>query len=1315
MITTSTTFAHGREGDMGSPLLNAQQNRTSVGATPPPDYDYAVLPPHQTPYYYQHVPLGTAASNLYFAQSAPPMVMSFPALNAAHSAPPPSYDEVVFGLGVAPSETQSGSLPRQMHHFYPGRHRNSNHNVFGFRQERSPIVMPELGSAFRDRSAMPYHRLVDRGVHRRVGDVSYFDERIESSYQNLEDRNYPEEGSYINDIGEDIRPSQPRRRAARGRRDVGLSPVKPRNSRHHSDEALVELDADTQHRLQSLAQQLEEENAALESKLAALRGLGPGTLPPALGVHRPLELKISDSGYLSNRSDANPPVGVHSTGELASDRLDGEHESEILRSKRRIEEIVSKQIDLSRVVAKPNAVIAKGSFSESSKRNTSFWGGSFNQSSLEEDKYVADLLAMKKEMDYLRQKAALNELKDEIETQKMQRKAERELEEWLVDKKHKMQTLRVKKALALEQLRYEEEMQALGVNIAKIDIGIEKNSTSDNVSAPSSAASESAMAKPSLTPEDSTSTLFEFSIDGLLLPGGVSLEGNMMRVVCAFVDSVDGATIGRMVASNWQSIPKEDNRKNDAVGPFSALGGRRGRTPQSRPPSSSRPAADVGGQPTVVPLFPFPLLRRITDRESELFKLSMRLPSNQLTGIMGAPKYCSHLRIMVELQVKDGEAGISRASGWCTLDPSKAMSVEVEQQADVCISGGDGSSIGSLPPRQAQFGAWRAEMRLGVADSSIAPETRLRTARGIGDVDTSAIVSTWLLFRINPLAGEAKEPSPVSSITASLERAVALDKVLKTYPRYVLSDIYKNMKIPEPQVGLQEQTPPVSSRSQNAQETRQVPLRDEGRQKLEPLPEEVPESKEEAMSLSYPVSAILAAKQLATKVQGGGKLDSHGLDELREKLWQRGTSIGVATIKYHREAGIDVYIDSAMNLPDNVTVSRVVVKILTSEMDVVPINRVQSVITGVSYCMGDVFSPTYDLKVECRAPVFNCTCTLLIRIDCLDAVTLQTCGVGYAAVNLLCSKSRDMLHAPSDPGAHINTGNFQLPIHGGIVSRISTGFSKATLSNNPKLPCASLLVRIVEAPKSSDGLATLSCSDVPDMNWAAMGLKIPAPSYKSGAYDGVACEPTQDDIICFAARQNISRGTGSVSSVQSVVNRVLSSRSSHSYPPMPDGLGVTEEIIQNWLESLLGGADAVGALLDYSFAVPYSSETGVWLNVLALHNVPDSGLFSSRLILYKVIVLQNYLESGTCPTLFVLLQTIFSLCPPTLYYRDPPLSEGVHFTLGYDMQSSVRAPVFVDGSREVYPSRMNEQAHIVLDIRTIVVEKGKKNVSALCI
>lgn len=1191
----------------------SQQNYQSPQVSAPPPAYSSVVGGQQPYYRYPAMPNGQPSGGVagpqhYVPSAGPPVFGSSnwpPAFESApeHRASPPSYQEVVSGssgrhprLGYDDASSYNTNYPRSF-----GNRKQAHRHLddYGDNDDsfRNSTSSREIPTTYRNRSLIPGLGKEPRRLHRRAK----HDPRDEF-FDDFDDHARParlgddDDGTHG---GGEERGHRERER----RRDVRVSPFKTRNIDLPSMDSFKPVDPTAKNRLVSLAQQLEEENAALESKLSALRRQGQGAVvPPLAGAMFP---SSTDNNLVYPIGLENPSPAQHS----------GEQESDILRAKRRIEEIMSKQIDISRLPVKSDANGRRGVRSGTNEHNTSFWGIGSSTSASEEDKYLSDLLAMQKEMDYLRQKAALSELKDEIEAQTVQRKAERELQDWLTDKKHKMQTLRVKKALALEQLRFEEEMEALGVNVAKIEAGIEKPTPSNAKVSPAIESNEPAPKVASALATE-TSALFEFSVDGLLIPAGAPLEGTLMRVVCAFVDSVDGATIGRMVASNWQPVPKNGSAQSDIANSFSALGPpRRGPTPQSRPTTSSRPTGPVGAQPAIVPLSPFPLSRRITEREAELFKLSMRLPSNQLPGIMGAPKFCSHLRIMAEVQVKDGEAGASRASGWCTLDPSKAMSAQQEQQADASNPGDAAASADSLPPRQAQFGSWRSELRLGVADSSFAPEARLRTARSVSDADTSAIVSMWLLFRLNRLEIENKEPNPVSSILSSLDGAAALDKVLKSYPRYTLSDIFKEIKASSNPMNPQEQpAPPASSRPP----TSQPPPREEVKQKLEPVPEAA-ESKD-SLDLSSQVSAFNAAKQLANRVQRGAKLDAGGIDELRTRLWQRGTPVGPASTKYQREAGIDLYIDAAMNLPDNVTVSRVVVKILTSEMDLVPINRAQSVVTGVANCMGDAFSPNYNLKVECRAPVFNCTCTVLVRIDCLDASTLQTCGVGYAAIELFCSKNRELLRAPSDPGAHINTGSFQLPIHGGIVPRTTTGFCRTTLSNNPKLPCASILVRIVEAPKSSDGLATLSCSDVPDTSWAALGLKIPAPAYASGVYDGVACEPTQDDIICFAARQTNSRGSpgASTSSVQSVVSRVLSSNSSHSYPPLPDGLGVTEQVIQNWVESLLGGADAVGALLDYSFAVPYSPETGMWLNVLSLHNVPDSGMFSSRVMLYKV-------------------------------------------------------------------------------------------------
>jgi len=64
------------------------------------------------------------------------------------------------------------------------------------------------------------------------------------------------------------------------------------------------------------------------------------------------------------------------------------------------------------------------------------------------------------------------------------------------------------------------------------------------------------------------------------------------------------------------------------------------------------------------------------------------------------------------------------------------------------------------------------------------------------------------------------------------------------------------------------------------------------------------------------------------------------------------------------------------------------------------------------------------------------------------------------------------------------------------------------LNSLPKIPCASILVRIYDAPKSADGMSTLNKEDFSPEECIRLGLDKPAPIYTTGAYDGSLCEPT---------------------------------------------------------------------------------------------------------------------------------------------------------------------------------------------------------------
>lgn len=77
------------------------------------------------------------------------------------------------------------------------------------------------------------------------------------------------------------------------------------------------------------------------------------------------------------------------------------------------------------------------------------------------------------------------------------------------------------------------------------------------------------------------------------------------------------------------------------------------------------------------------------------------------------------------------------------------------------------------------------------------------------------------------------------------------------------------------------------------------------------------------------------------------------------------------------------------------------------------------------------------------------------------------------------------------------------------------------------------------------------------------------------------------------------------------------------------------------------------------------------------------------------------------------MQVIYSVSPPATFYHDPPHPEGVHFTADCDLDSSARAPEFLDGYKKLFPTSINEDSFLILDIRTILVEKGKKEVLLL--
>jgi len=68
-----------------------------------------------------------------------------------------------------------------------------------------------------------------------------------------------------------------------------------------------------------------------------------------------------------------------------------------------------------------------------------------------------------------------------------------------------------------------------------------------------------------------------------------------------------------------------------------------------------------------------------------------------------------------------------------------------------------------------------------------------------------------------------------------------------------------------------------------------------------------------------------------------------------------------------------------------------------------------------------------------------------------------------------------------------------------------------------KMPCTSILVRILRAPVAPNG-SVLSAKTVPSNQWAEKGIVVPAPKYDSGLYNTSLCPVTDVELELFPAR-----------------------------------------------------------------------------------------------------------------------------------------------------------------------------------------------------
>lgn len=373
------------------------------------------------------------------------------------------------------------------------------------------------------------------------------------------------------------------------------------------------------------------------------------------------------------------------------------------------------------------------------------------------------------------------------------------------------------------------------------------------------------------------------------------------------------------------------------------------------------------------------------------------------------------------------------------------------------------------------------------------------------------------------------------------------------------------------------------------------------------------------------------------------------------------------------EDGFNVYIDGARFLPDNITLSCVQLKCMLPDY-----SAVGEAHMGYPRFDDSAFSPKYNLRAEFHGATFaNPTTTLLIRVDGIDRYTKETVVIGYCALPafLLADGSGKQPEKSTEQDYHLNAGSFQVALTQQLPPR-TLPLSGTFLESLPRVPCATLLIRLLAAEKSEDGLKLLSIKDIPEEERAACPLVVGAPAYESGAYDSVRyANPMRCERTLY--RHRSERDDPLIEEVTTLAKRD-NVEEDKNVDVMED-----EELME-WIKQRLSKPSG---FMGIKHAVKYHPEAGFKLTLHAFHDLRTDAI----------------------------LKVVYSLSPPASFYTSPKLTEEVDFSLHADFDAKLHYQRFVEEMHTYRDAPFDGNLIAVFDVKSVHPNKKKSAAEAFSV
>ena len=354
--------------------------------------------------------------------------------------------------------------------------------------------------------------------------------------------------------------------------------------------------------------------------------------------------------------------------------------------------------------------------------------------------------------------------------------------------------------------------------------------------------------------------------------------------------------------------------------------------------------------------------------------------------------------------------------------------------------------------------------------------------------------------------------------------------------------------------------------------------------------------------------------------------------------------------------GAVVVVDCARYLPDDVVASAVRASLLDER------GTVLQQVRGHCLVLSDSRMPKFQVKLLLGGtPPANAT--LAIALTAVVAGVEEAVTLGYGALALFVRHNDPSFTQPTSPSERrvaLNAGNFQLPLHIGselALPRRGVLVSEASLRDEPRLPAATVLVRVVRGPE-----AAAHASGAPHAQRAVLAAHPvpPAPSYMSGLYDSSRSAPRKNEVLLYKHR--LQRPP--VQCIEAVQDEA----------DARDQQVRDVDEADEWLDRHLDSPEAEEVYSLRGFA-PYDPATGVQVGARSASALPHAA------VSYAVL----------------------SLYPPGAAYANPPQLGGgrVRHTTSHDWSSELRSPVWTDRAFHLPAVPPDPTTLLVVDVRCL--------------